>query len=289
MTPAGGPSALRLLTVHDRLRGCGQVDELFAAAADLAPEACGFTRGLIASVADGRLTATGSRPLADAESDRLRRALLADPVSLEPRTEESESVRHTRRPALRRRPSILADHLGLRQHALAPIRPEGTTLALLILDRPGPAATAAELEAVDLLAGVIAIALERTVLRRRVADLAVEVRRFAEVSRALALEALDGTAELSGGHRPAGLPAAVQGAADDGPAAILTRLSGTERRIALLLAAGRSNRQIATAMVVSPETVKSHVAQILRKLGVANRVEAAALLLRAQASLRAQE
>jgi DNA-binding CsgD family transcriptional regulator len=281
LSPAANSGVLALLAVHDELRDCGQVDELFAAAAGVAPVACGFTRGLIASVADGRLSAAGSRPLADAESDRLRRALLADPVDLEPRTEESESVRHARRPAVRRRRGLLAERLGLEQHALAPIRPEGTTLALLILDRPGPPVTAQELEAVDIVAGLIAIALERTVLRRRIADLAVEVRQFAGTARALALEALDGTAELSGGRPPAGAPATILGT-DDGPAAILTRLTATERRIAMLLSAGRSNRQIAAALVVSPETVKSHVGQILRKLGVANRVEAAALLLRAQ-------
>ena len=41
-----------------------------------------------------------------------------------------------------------------------------------------------------------------------------------------------------------------------------------------LLAAGRSNQQIAEELVVALNTVKKHVTQILDKLGAANRTEA---------------
>ena len=47
-----------------------------------------------------------------------------------------------------------------------------------------------------------------------------------------------------------------------------------------LLAAGATNSAIAEQLVVSEGTVKSHVKRILRRLGVRNRVEAAALYLR---------
>lgn len=49
----------------------------------------------------------------------------------------------------------------------------------------------------------------------------------------------------------------------------------TERRVAELVADGLSNPQIAERLVVGRETVKSHVASVLRKLGSANRVELA--------------
>jgi DNA-binding NarL/FixJ family response regulator len=42
-----------------------------------------------------------------------------------------------------------------------------------------------------------------------------------------------------------------------------------------LVAAGRSNRQIAQALFISPRTASVHVSNILAKLGVASRVEAA--------------
>jgi DNA-binding NarL/FixJ family response regulator len=42
------------------------------------------------------------------------------------------------------------------------------------------------------------------------------------------------------------------------------------------LAAGRSNREIAAALVISEKTVGRHLAHILTKLGVASRTAAAA-------------
>ena len=48
-----------------------------------------------------------------------------------------------------------------------------------------------------------------------------------------------------------------------------------------LLAAGRTNAQIGAELYISPKTAGVHVTNILRKLGVANRVQAAALAERA--------
>ena len=53
-------------------------------------------------------------------------------------------------------------------------------------------------------------------------------------------------------------------------------LSRREMEVLRLLAAGRSNQQIADELVVSLNTVKRHVTHILEKLGVANRTEATA-------------
>ena len=54
-------------------------------------------------------------------------------------------------------------------------------------------------------------------------------------------------------------------------------LTEREREILALLAAGRSNPQIAEALFISPKTASVHVSNILAKLGVASRVEAAAV------------
>jgi DNA-binding CsgD family transcriptional regulator len=51
-------------------------------------------------------------------------------------------------------------------------------------------------------------------------------------------------------------------------------LSGRELEVLGLLATGSSNQAIAEALVVSLDTVKSHVGHILDKLGVANRTQA---------------
>ncbi len=49
------------------------------------------------------------------------------------------------------------------------------------------------------------------------------------------------------------------------------QLSRCERRVALLMAAGKSNLEIAASLHVSVHTVKSQVKSILRKLGMQSR------------------
>jgi DNA-binding CsgD family transcriptional regulator len=61
-------------------------------------------------------------------------------------------------------------------------------------------------------------------------------------------------------------------------------LTETERRTAALVAQGRTNREIASAMFVTENTVQTHVRHIFQKLGVSSRTELAARLLPAPAS-----
>jgi DNA-binding NarL/FixJ family response regulator len=52
-------------------------------------------------------------------------------------------------------------------------------------------------------------------------------------------------------------------------------LSARESEVLRLLADGLTDREIASALSISPRTVESHVSSLLRKLGVRNRAEAA--------------
>jgi DNA-binding CsgD family transcriptional regulator len=113
---------------------------------------------------------------------------------------------------------------------------------------------------------------------------------------AAAAAALRAAAAAAGGHAP--LLARVRQLAERAriplqpPAAAATQrppaqvparygLTGRELAVLRLLAAGRSNREIASELFISRSTASVHVSSILRKLGVSSRVQAAALAERA--------
>jgi DNA-binding CsgD family transcriptional regulator/tetratricopeptide (TPR) repeat protein len=58
-------------------------------------------------------------------------------------------------------------------------------------------------------------------------------------------------------------------------------LTGTERRVAALIAEGKTNREVAAAMFVTENTVQTHLRHIFQKTGVKSRTELAARLLSA--------
>ncbi len=86
-----------------------------------------------------------------------------------------------------------------------------------------------------------------------------------------ALDALARRARLDPG------PVAVGRAADTGTGYLTESLTDRERDVLRLLARGQSNRQIGTELFISPKTASVHVSNILAKLAVTNRTEAAAI------------
>jgi DNA-binding CsgD family transcriptional regulator len=56
---------------------------------------------------------------------------------------------------------------------------------------------------------------------------------------------------------------------------LISKLTTAERRILSLVSLAKTNKEIAVALGISPATVKRHLENVLRKLELRNRVEAA--------------
>ncbi len=80
-----------------------------------------------------------------------------------------------------------------------------------------------------------------------------------------------------GGTSDLGLAAAEPGGARN---PVFFSLTPREREVLGLLAAGRTNRQIAQSLFIAPRTAGVHVSNVLGKLGVTSRTEAATLAVR---------
>jgi DNA-binding NarL/FixJ family response regulator len=79
-----------------------------------------------------------------------------------------------------------------------------------------------------------------------------------------------GAGDIVKAVRMVGLGMEVFGPSEQGSA----QLSGRERDVIGLIAAGATNREIAQRLYLSPHTIKEHTSAIYRKLGVRNRAEA---------------
>jgi DNA-binding NarL/FixJ family response regulator len=269
----------RLAALPGRLDAAADVSELFRRAAQLALAECGYTRAVILTIDRGTLTAETTDPPADHPSDRLRRTVQRSPLAITPGTAEADAVRQGRsQPGSQ---SLLAEQLGLTHYAFARIAVQGSALALLVVDREQPAIDALDYAVLSAFAVVVSSVLQTMLMRARLNEVSAELRHLAVSSQALVGEVQHAPPELPYRHGDRlsfgtfeGVPIATT--------AVTATLTDRERVIAGLLAEGLSNRKIAERLVISPETVKAHVARILRKLGAANRVEAVARYLQAR-------
>jgi DNA-binding CsgD family transcriptional regulator len=58
-----------------------------------------------------------------------------------------------------------------------------------------------------------------------------------------------------------------------------SELTATEQSVAELAASGRTNREVAEALFISPKTVEANLARAYRKLGVTSRAQLGAVML----------
>jgi len=284
---ASTPGPARVADSHARLRTTTTVDQLLVRAATFARTDLEFDRALVVLVQDGHLHGSPSAVLEDQASDWLRRHLLGHPQRIEPGTVEHALIRRAEGEERARsfNRSVLAEVMDRSEVALGVIAPEGRALAVLVAARADDEpVTEAQQVAVATLGAVVSAVFEGIVLRARVAELSGEIRSLTASARALIDETL---------HAPLAIPV------DRGRGPTFPRVDAMsigcatlpaddfnerERQIAELLVVGRSNQEIADELILSRETVKGYVRQILRKTGSSNRVEAVSRLLTAPAA-----
>jgi DNA-binding CsgD family transcriptional regulator len=269
-----------LRSVEGELRVITDVPALLAAGVAAAVEFCGFDRGVIAALVGAHIEAADSDALADPASDRLRRLLQQGAAELGPGSLEYALAGGTATsdvaPGL---PSTLAAHLGLSEFVIEPVRLETRPVALLVLDRATGPVDALDRTLVGSFSLTLGMVLEHCILRARLTEIASELRHLTAFTQALIGETI--SAPLGLPRRHSGGLAFPHVEAVQAPVARPWEhlLTAQERNVAALLRRGLSNRQIAEELVVSVDTVKSHVARILHKLDAENRGHAIATML----------
>ncbi|WP_067650386.1 helix-turn-helix transcriptional regulator [Nocardia harenae] len=256
----------------DRLQSAGD-DAIGAAVAREACESLGFSKAMFSRVGGASWVPEHVHVSSELEDNfgELRRAVDGTAVPLLRAPREADLVR-LRRPYLlgRRayhreayRPLIdLSDPVA---YAAAPIVANGRTVGILHVDRNRDAVTEQDMRLLLMAARITGL----VVATRENSDQLTRQRTALQDMVARVVGADAGRAgPVLGPARQAPPPPAVPA----GPSMLTDR----EDEVLRLLAAGASNRQIAGQLFISDGTVKAHVRQIFRKLGVESRAQAAA-------------
>jgi RNA polymerase sigma factor (sigma-70 family) len=279
-----------LLQVQEGLSKLRYVDDV-ATIVDRAPremvESCGFDRAVLFRVHDGTMVME-SAYFGDDREGAEKMVAFAQAVAppLDHMLLETQMIRR-HAPALvtdaRNDPRVnrpIIDFSLTHSYVAAPIMPAGKVIGFLHADRLYSGRTVDEIDrdTVWAFAEGFGYAYERTVLLERMR------RQHAEVRRALASadEAVRALQDADLDLRkiePVERSPAAQSLADI-QTRVLSMLTRREVEVLRLMAAGRTNQQIADELVISAGTVKSHVKRVLRKLRATNRAEAASAYVR---------
>jgi DNA-binding CsgD family transcriptional regulator len=271
-----------------RLRHCSTSEELVDRAPGELRQACGFTRVMISRVHGTRWFPDRVDVIdgVDANADEFQRfAAAGSEIPLAHMLLETEIVRR-RKPVIvedaARDPRTYKPLIRVTQstnYVAAPIMSARRVIGFLHADRLGQSTPVApaDRDTIGLFAAHFGVLLARAVLSERIERQRSELR--SELHGAVArLDALcDARIEL-GADAPAVRPSTGRDVATPVPRRIAL-LTPREREVLKLLASGSTNRAVASELVVSQDTVKSHVSGILRKLGASSRAEAVARYL----------
>jgi DNA-binding CsgD family transcriptional regulator len=264
-----------------QLQGCSSLTEVWRLAAHSACTELGFARAVALRLQGSNLVVDGAHSQDDptACSAQVGRTLAAAEIPLVEeiaRTGDALLVPDARDDP--RMSCLWPDGAPSRAFATAPMTIGPLTIGLLCADHHGTGRTlhVTDRDWLWSYAQAVGLALHRVELEERLRHVSRQARALlsiASVSRAPA--AAHPTSSVRRVQREA--------EASAGPGA-LARLTPREHDVLRLMASGRSNAQIGNELLITRETVKSHVARLHRKLGVVNRTEAVALYERAAAA-----
>ncbi len=279
-----------LLAVQEALSKLRAVDDV-AMIVDRAPrelvESCGFDRAVLFRVHEGRMVMEAAY-FGDDHAGAEKMVAFAQSVAppLNHMLLETEMIRR-RAPAIvrdaRNDPRVnraIVDFSMTRSYVAAPVMPTGKVIGFLHAERlySGRLVDEIDRDTVWAFAEGFGYAFERTVLLERMRRQQADVRRALATADAAARALQDADLDLRKIEPVERSPAAKSLA--DVQTRVLSILTRREVEVLRLMAAGRTNQQIADELVISAGTVKSHVKRVLRKLHATNRAEAASAYVR---------
>ncbi|EKF24953.1 bacterial regulatory s, luxR family protein [Mycolicibacterium hassiacum DSM 44199] len=279
-----------LLQVQEALSKLRSVDDV-AAIVDRAPrelvESCGFDRAVLFRVHEGRMVMESAYFGEDRDgAEKMVRFAQAVAPPLDHMLLETQMIRR-HAPAIvrdaRNDPRVnrpIVDFSQTHSYVAAPVMPTGKVIGFLHADRLYSGRTVDEIDrdTVWAFAEGFGYAYERTVLLERMRRLNAEVRQALASADEAARALQDADLDLRKIEPVERSPAARSLA--EVQTRVMTMLTRREVEVLRLMAAGRTNQQIAEELVISPGTVKSHVKRVLRKLNATNRAEAASAYVR---------
>jgi DNA-binding CsgD family transcriptional regulator len=170
-------------------------------------------------------------------------------------------------------------------YVAVPIAPSGRVIGFLHADHyyAGRDVEEHELDLLSVYAEGFGFAFERTVLLERVRAQRDHATKLMGATSALMDDVCRSDVELVRGSADQVTPrvgAAAQPVLLTGESRLDSLLTRREIEVLSLMADGQTNAGIATRLVISEGTVKSHVGHVLRKMRAANRAEAVSRYLR---------
>ncbi|ALJ21699.1 helix-turn-helix transcriptional regulator [Microbacterium sp. No. 7] len=261
------------------LRTTGSVRELVEASCMEATNGCGFGRVVLSRLSGTSWTPHLGHSTLSGELEEWFPGWVGTSITIDRDSPEHEAMT-IRRPALVvdtaapgvHRP-LIVDSGRARSYVVAPLICANEVIGLLHADHhaDGPRVDEVDRDVLWAFASGLGLLYDRVLLQET-------LRGQRQQARDVLLSAAESIIALA--EREDMLDRPATPASDALGTAWLEALTPRETDVLRLLADGGTNQAIAERLVISPDTVKSHVKNILRKLGVSNRAQAVAVYLR---------